>query len=833
MTTRYGQLSYTSFDAAGTVGGWQVKQTAGGLTTEEIQTLVAGVRTVFNPVRPLPAYPTTQQLADGPRRLAFRRVDRDTAGYWHTVPAGPDSTGRPGNVFAHAVLDRTPDHNPRRPIEWWRSPRWLCPYGPPAVAGAALPEGAPEPGGVVTRESVVTFALDPSTWRLATLLGLLDAVAAALAGGRPVVLGVESTESAAQWIGLVSFLMSAGTAGTLNFSTFDRAEQLGLAVQGKQHLTAVPLADLDRLPPDALVISETDTLWLGELDGQPHRTAGGQTIAVTAWSAMAQVVLLDAESARLVLDDIDHFAAQAGDVGLHPAWPMAMAVTRYDEFADAEAEARAVIAAHSPPGAARDPAVASTISGVMHWVLGNSTRDAWQAVERASPGPAGELADATYLRRAVADDAWLAQPGPIPVSERSFRGMPVPDELDTVLDPAVAAARAAGPHRVLRLADLLIRSGVDDPRVRTAVDAEVVSRLRDAQQGPSLVGGLDGQVGAPTRLALAAALLADADCTDGSVPLPDDVLDWLAAGITAPSAQELAQVQAHDETWTRAALRGTYALRQGATDTADRTAALWWLRTCGSSGFEQMAAETLWPPGDLLAAAGDAVPGAATIRTLMGAADSPELARLANAVLAANDDHVAVACAGVRLIEPQVWVQQGYATTHQAAYTPLWDIAAESVGPEGIHPDCAQRLVTFALIAAASGQPYPSVCIALARDPAAAGTAFAHATALLDAHLLNPAVVLAVAALRWNPDEEIAPTGDPLVDMSWQLANRVLMTRAGAEGVDAGSVAIAMAQLSGDMSDGALRRGRKIAGRLLARGAEAHSSPAIRTRWGR
>ena len=96
-----------------------------------------------------------------------------------------------------------------------------------------------------------------------------------------------------------------------------------------------------------------------------------------------------------------------------------------------------------------------------------------------------------------------------------------------------------------------------------------------------------------------------------------------------------------------------------------------------------------------------------------------------------------------------------------------------------------------------------------------------------------PAAALAVAALRWNPDEDIAPTGDPLIDMSWQLANRVLMTRGGGDGVDAGSVAMAMAQLTGDRSDGALRRGRKAAARLLARGAEAQSSPAVRTRWGR
>jgi hypothetical protein len=183
---------------------------------------------MFDPVDPLPTYPTPEQLERGPRRLAYRHIGARRAGYWHTVPAGPDSTGRPGNVFAHAVLDRNADAAPlHRPIQWWRSPLWVCPYGAAAVAQAVLPERAPEPAAAVTKDSVVAFALDTSTWRLATLFGLLDAVAAALGGGAPVVLGVDTVDAAAQWIGLVSFLMSPGTAARLNFSTLDRADQLG------------------------------------------------------------------------------------------------------------------------------------------------------------------------------------------------------------------------------------------------------------------------------------------------------------------------------------------------------------------------------------------------------------------------------------------------------------------------------------------------------------------------------------------------------------------------------------------------------------------------------
>ena len=197
--------------------------------------------------------PPTRHLNSSSGARGGWPIDASTparAAYWHTVPAGPDSTGRPGNVFAHAVLDRTAEAEPRhRPIQWWRSPRWLCPYGAAAVARAVLPDEPPGPAAAVTKDSVVAFALDTSTWRLATLFGLLDAVAAALDGGPPVVLGVESTDAAAQWIGLVSFLMSPGTAALSELLHLRSRRPAGAALQSTQHLTAVPVVDLPGFRP--------------------------------------------------------------------------------------------------------------------------------------------------------------------------------------------------------------------------------------------------------------------------------------------------------------------------------------------------------------------------------------------------------------------------------------------------------------------------------------------------------------------------------------------------------------------------------------------------------
>ena len=834
MTGRYGQLTYTSFDTAADMGGWQVKETSADLSPDEVHALTSGVRTVFRPAQPLPAYPTSEQLERGPRRLAYGRLDRRRAGYWHTVPSGSDSTGRPGNVFAHALLDRAAGDRADRPIQWWRSDGWLCPYGPLAVTAAALPDQAPSSGNVVTKDSVVRFALDPDAWRLATLFGLLDAVAAAMDGGPPVVLGVESADSAAQWIGLVSFLMSAGSAARLHFSTFDRADQLALARQSGQHLTAVPVEDLEHVPDGVVAISEHATLSLGELDHEPHRTAEGRAITVTPWSAMAQVVLLEAGWARSVLDDIDHYAAQVADAGLHPAWPLAMSVAHREEFADALTEAYAVIAAHSPR-APSDSVTARIVAEVMRNALGISTADAWKAVQDTVDGPAADLADVTYLCRAVADEEWLSRPGRIPAREGDSERRSPPRELRESLGPALAAAQADGAHRVARLADLLLRSGIEDERVSAALRAEVVPKLRHSEAAPALLEELRESIGAPTRLALATALLRDGG---DSPAVNGEVLDWLAEGFRAPEPHDLREARPWDPVWTTAALRGVRTVQRGAVDDADRWASLWWLRVSGSERFEEVAGDSVWHPDELLAAVGDsALPGTAAVRTLVGAPPSAALDRLAQTVLRANNDDVAVACAAVRIFDPRGWIEQGYAASHQCAYAPLWERALEAAGTDAVGRDFAVRLVTFAAIALAAGQPYPPSSAILTTEPQVAADAFGQLAALLDGYVLNAMSVLAVAALRFghNGDDPSAAITDGIEELIWQGAQHVMATRR-PESIDVGVVAATMARLAAEPTDGAVRRHRKTVLKLLARRPEAPTAPTApiaRTRWSR
>lgn len=346
---KYGQLSYTSFDRAGVAGGWQVKETTGGVTAEEARVLVAGV-TAMTPAAALPAYPTPDQIAALPRRLAYRHLDEHGGAYWHTAPAGADGTGRPGNVFAHVLLDRRPRWALSRPVQRWRAPEWLAPFGV-HVADAALPARPPQPGTAVTAARVMEFVCDSSTWRIGTLCVLLDALAAALDTDTTVILGVDSPDRAALWIGAATFLMAPETAISVGFSTFDRIEDVARAPFRGHHLIAVPTADLDAAPTtECIVLDEHGTTSLGELGAQPHRTGRGHLIDVTAWSAMAQVMLIDPSAAMTTCDGIDDVSAQLAGLDPPPALPMALVALADERFADAHVEAAAVLSNWAPQG---------------------------------------------------------------------------------------------------------------------------------------------------------------------------------------------------------------------------------------------------------------------------------------------------------------------------------------------------------------------------------------------------------------------------------------------------------------------------------------------------
>ncbi|MBA8964960.1 hypothetical protein JOJ86_006238 [Rhodococcus percolatus] len=553
--TRFGQLTYTSFDAperGRAAGGWQVKDVSDGVSAAEQEFMRAGVATRFDSVQALPQFPAPADIAARPRRLVY--APTETGGcYWHTAPAGADASGRPGNVFAHVVVDRGSDAAVR-PIERWGSPDWLVPYGADAVAAAELPDNAPAPGGISDRAAVLDFLLDPGTWRVGVLGVLLDAVDQAMHGGPGVVLGCADSENAARWIGAVSHFMSPGASQKLGWSTADRSSTVVDTLSRGVHLACVPPGDAVDGIAGCVVLGETDTHEVGEWGGEPHRTATGQLVPVTAWSVLAQTVLVDPDSARRALDHQDILAAAVGDRDLAAAWPLAMAVIANPALHDALPEATAVVLAQSPDALASFPDELAIVGHVVDEHLPGNMDEACRVVAewQRCGGPAPvvwDVAGRVLTYRALADREWIRASGPTEFA--LFETWPHSEDLEREAEKALSTLvqsqgtdPAAAAHDAVKTLDLLLHAHlVGDSGQHLAaqlLDRVVVPVLCDHAAGPALVSGL-GAVGTVTYRLLQAAVAGHPDFAGRPLGarLAPEVLRWLVDEVRVPTSDEL------------------------------------------------------------------------------------------------------------------------------------------------------------------------------------------------------------------------------------------------------------------------------------------------------
>ncbi|MFD6858144.1 hypothetical protein ACFWCF_12510 [Rhodococcus sp. NPDC060090] len=548
---RFGQLTYTSFDRPGAAsgGGWQVKESTGALTPDEEERLREGVVTRFESVRPIPRFPNTEEVRSRPRRLMYAPGTDNTGFYWHTVPAGADASGRPGNVFAHAILDRRTDAvDSTRPIERWGAREWLAPYGADDVAAATLSFFDPKPGGLTSRESTLEFLLDPNMWRIGVFSVLLDAVARAFDGGSPVVLGCADSERAARWIAAVSHFMSPGTSRRFGWSTFDRLHTADDAIASGARLVAVPLEDLPGDTPGCIVFGENESPDLGELDGEPHCVANGDMVPVTPWSLLAQTVLVDESVAARTLAHQDEIARKVGDSELSPMWPLAMAVVAESDLHDSLDEATTVLLEHSPDTVAESE-FASYIVDVVDRHLGETADQAaralgrWHADDSLAP-VVRSLAGRVFAFRVFDDHAWFANADPAQrvLLEYCDRIPELLREADRLLGEMRIHVSSA--HRiedaareVLRTLDALIRADLVSDRgeelVFEILELVVVPVLCDRIQGPQLVAEV-GQVGEPTCIEyLQPAVITHPDFIGRPLGsrLERSVFAWLASSL--------------------------------------------------------------------------------------------------------------------------------------------------------------------------------------------------------------------------------------------------------------------------------------------------------------
>lgn len=567
---RWGQLSYASFDAGAGRGGWQVKETSGALTREEREELVARVVTNFNSHQTLSQFPTVAEQNALPRRFSYVPSAGGAAAYFHAAEAGSDRTGRPGNVFSHIVLDRLPASTavPLRPIELWRSPDLLVPFGADSVLSATFSTpDVPRTGDAISRESVLNFVLDDSTWRVGLLCVLMDAVAASLEGGPNIVLITETPDRAALWIGAVSYLMSPGTSRRLGWSLYERSTGLAALWARGISVVGVPREDAHLVIANSniVVIDDTETPGLGAFGASPHTTAAASTVLVTEWSEMAQMVLVDREIALRVLEGIDQIAHEVGDHDLMVAWPLAMSVLSVGADAeDAGVQARRVVESGCPVSIENHPEFLKIVGNAVERSIGTTTQDAftrWKDIDRHNSPIPYKLMVLPYLTRALGDREWLSQSGGVPLPVFSPTETRSDLKLKSAGEDALAAALDSDDSSVqgavlsLRLVELLVSVGLitangdqDNDSIRQrALDLLLKApwiHLRNRDSGPVVVG-LSGTIST-----VLAEILLEQVLNQGSLPErgrdghprlhADEVISWLCNGtVTNRLAQDL------------------------------------------------------------------------------------------------------------------------------------------------------------------------------------------------------------------------------------------------------------------------------------------------------
>ncbi|MCD5350079.1 hypothetical protein [Kineosporia mesophila] len=397
---------------------------------------------------------------------------------------------------SHVLVDpdaasRSPVPGFLRPVELWAAPQWAQPPVAPVVRYAQLfgslvsleslealdsdfdsdfaSGPAAGPGPVIDRSRVVDFVADPQ-FRPGALGTLMDAVAAAAAGGPPAVLAAPSIDTGARWIGLVSFLVPPSVGMRLSFSTFERltdvlarasaeaggeGDLISAALQEDDPegwrtpvLSVVLEADLDSprtLPrgddlPVVIVDPRVEATVVAAGNQVYRRTHLGQRVRVTDWSRLA----LDAvgeepgalERCLRRIDEIAMTTPPSGPRGhgwpgqdfTNAAWFLAAAVALTPGLPLALPTATRIILRDTPTGLQLSDDLAAALASLVAATVDNAAQ-AWDrlvsAREADPPRPAlVQAAFESYLYLALDDDDWFLQhPPPLPATIRFDPGL--------------------------------------------------------------------------------------------------------------------------------------------------------------------------------------------------------------------------------------------------------------------------------------------------------------------------------------------------------------------------------------------------------------------------
>lgn len=272
-------------------GGWGVQERSSTLDPAVQRLMQSAVRVEIKPITPTPSYPTQDQLDARPIVFTYQPVPGGEL-LVHSAEAGLDATGRPGNVFSHVELVRTPEgSDTSRPIDYWDA-KWLQPYGERDVQRAKLSESSitQDPGEM--NQEVKTFLTSMRIPQRVKFLTSLDALSWAREGNnRTVVIAVPDEyagkKEGAMWIAAATHLMGVEASRKVSFSTFERLNDFVAwkrdgNSKGNAQLVIVPHSDIEQMEtniPDNIFVIETG---LGV--SSSTLDVSGKSVPVSDWS---------------------------------------------------------------------------------------------------------------------------------------------------------------------------------------------------------------------------------------------------------------------------------------------------------------------------------------------------------------------------------------------------------------------------------------------------------------------------------------------------------------------------------------------------------------------
>lgn len=403
----WGQLGYTSSS-----GGFGIHAEV-GLDLPERDVLAAGAsayagRGSFGQDLPLLADP--EQAKGFHRSLTYRLVDGVGGCYWHSAPAGPDESGRTGNCFVHALVDKAVqvpgavDGRPWRPVEGWRSTSMVAPFGSAAVKAATLPELPPEPGPVATRAEVIAFLTSFEVDRLGTFYHLVKACA--VPRRTPLILGVGTPDEGALWVAGLTYLMSPDAASEFTFSIWEAPELLARDRVPEVELICV---EETRIPPsladlglDVMRTSQPEPADIVDPDDVPSVIAD---LSLQLFSLGQDQIL-----ARLL--QVDEVSSTVRPDPQERVWPLAMVMALgLAEWPHMEDTITRLLQQVTPPTIDRDRELWTQTQELINERTGRSGAELTELlkdVQSAAPGAVQRMLHQAYVQQAARRTDWYA-----------------------------------------------------------------------------------------------------------------------------------------------------------------------------------------------------------------------------------------------------------------------------------------------------------------------------------------------------------------------------------------------------------------------------------------